>query len=365
MLQKTYLQSILSYFTSMDIANLRLYLKEEYSYQETTQEIFLNEIEEIFEAHKNSGDTELLIYKGACGSDGRVCENCGKKGYRFVGNHSKNYLDLLFETEGDDIKDIYYCERFKTEENISNLGSGAYISIDLDERVTFIKTPEYWAKVNSASAAYSEMITNPPRQLSFEELSYWVDKHAVLNGNIGNYDVFEPSMKWSPFSILYAGLRKIRSYIYKHLKDLIIANYLTNELKTEQDLIDWVLKYESIHEEASFDLMYSFVKDGENYRLNNRNPIIFKGEEFTETFSFIEYYQENNENFLKKYKIYTNEEESKLQGLKGPHKELNDIFSLRFHIERRKVLEEQGIHIPFYLGGDNDQLLFPMPLVKQ
>ena len=82
MSQLTNLQSILHSFISMDIDQLRYLLKDEYTYGETTKEIFLNEVEAVFEAHRNSGDTELLLYSGVC--SGKTCENCGKKGYRFV-----------------------------------------------------------------------------------------------------------------------------------------------------------------------------------------------------------------------------------------------------------------------------------------
>jgi len=133
MKQNSYLETVLSYFISMDIDNLRLYLKDEYSYQDTTKEIFLNEIEDVFMAYKYSCDIELLIYKGACGS--QTCDNCGVKGYRFVANHSKNYMDLLFVMVGNDIKDIYNCEKFKTDVEIDNLGIKADIDINSDDQI--------------------------------------------------------------------------------------------------------------------------------------------------------------------------------------------------------------------------------------
>lgn len=126
----TYSESILRYFTSMDIAKLRLHLKDEYSYQDTTKEIFLNDIESVFEAHKDSGDTELIAYEGACAGS-NICDNCGMTGFRFVGNHSKNYMDLLFEIEGDDIKDICDCMNFKTDVDIEDLGMKADIDVNL------------------------------------------------------------------------------------------------------------------------------------------------------------------------------------------------------------------------------------------
>lgn len=121
----------------MDIAKLRLHLKDEYTYDDTTKKIFLNEIEEVFEAHKNSGDTELHIYEGACAGS-MICDNCGKKGYRFVGNHSKNYMDLVFEIEGDDIKYIYDCMNFKTDVHIEDLGIKADIDVNLENQNTDI-----------------------------------------------------------------------------------------------------------------------------------------------------------------------------------------------------------------------------------
>src|SRR5680860_1481225 len=168
---KTYLQSILHYFTIMDIDRLRYFLKDEYTYEETTKEIFLNEIESIFEAHRNSGDTELLLYPGVCA--GKTCENCGKKGFRYVGNKSKNYMDLIFEIEEDDIKDIFSCGEFKSNAEISGLKTRASIYIHLDDRVSFKKTPEYWTKVYAAQDAYNELITTPPRTLDFDEFKYW------------------------------------------------------------------------------------------------------------------------------------------------------------------------------------------------
>jgi hypothetical protein len=208
----------------MNIDNLRLYLNEEYLYQDTTKEIFLNEIESIFESYKNSEDTELIIYNGKCA--GKTCENCGKQGYRFVGNNSKNYFDLLFEMNGEDITDICSCPQFNTNDEIDNLGEKGEIEINLDDQASYVKTPEYWAKLYAATTAWSEIITTPPRIVSFNELCYWIDKNAVTDSLIGRFDLFgEPDiMKWTQFSILYADLKKIRSYITNHIEEFRLAN---------------------------------------------------------------------------------------------------------------------------------------------
>ncbi len=190
MAHNSYFKTIISYFQSMDVEMLRLYLKDDYTYQDTTKEIFLNEIASIFEAHKNSGDTEIILYPGNCGAPNSLCDNCGKKGYRMVGNNSGNYIDLIFEIEEDDIKDIYDCSRFESKEEVKNLGNQAYIYINADDKVTFPKTPEYWAKLNAANNAIDEIVTTPPSLIDYEALSYWVDKNAIVNKLIDGNHIF-------------------------------------------------------------------------------------------------------------------------------------------------------------------------------
>ena len=191
--ESTYLQTILGSFSTLDIGSLESILKREYSYEETTREIFLREIGKIFNNHRDSGDTHLIIYKGKCG--GTECPSCGKRGYRFVGNHSGNFMDFVFECKGDDITDIYSCEHFFTHEETIPLNFRHELEIAEDEKVTFNITPEYLSKVNAANVAMEELIQTPPRKLTFHDLNDWVQKHASTNLLLGGYDPTEPTMK--------------------------------------------------------------------------------------------------------------------------------------------------------------------------
>jgi hypothetical protein len=351
--QNTYFQAILSYFASLDIASLRIHLKEEYSYQDSTKLIFLSKLEKVFNKFKSSGDTELLIYPGACA--GKGCDNCDVKGYRFVGNNSKNYMDLLFEVAAGDIIDIIDCPHFETEVEILGLGTKADIYFDSDEHVTFRKTPEYLEKVVSATNAYSELVIDPPKQLNFKEIGNWLDKHSELNARLGSYEMFGPTFKWTPFSRLYDELQVFKSYISDHLNELAQANISFNEIVSEQNLIDCVLKYESIYDEASSDLQYSFKKVGENYILNERDLILFSGEEFFQTLNFVEFYKIHYWELLSKYTTYTEDEISRLFNNSNSQTETSEILSLKFHLEKRKELEKLGINIPFNINKTNDE----------
>lgn len=341
--------------SKMDIATLELILDDEASYQDTTKEIFLNKLNLIFEEHKNDGDTELLYYSGTCSADYKLCDNCGKSGFRFVGNYSNNYLDLIFEIEEDNIKDIYDCSKFKANVELDDLKYSASIYINEDDKVTFNKTPEYWAKVNAANAAYLEIISSPTKILDFEEVCYWVDKHYFTNNKIGNYSIFEPEMKWYNFSRLYDDLNEIKIFINTNLQEIIKANDSLKQVITEDEVIDWVIKQEVIIKAATIELKHRYKKRGDYYVADMSNFINLYGEVFDQTFNYIEAFQKHNDELLDKHRIYTFNECVNLDNKREYNENDIDLFSLSFHIQTRKKLEHQGIVIQFYLdkkGGN-------------
>jgi hypothetical protein len=61
------------------------------------------------------GDTYLNTIQGSCGGS---CAK-GQNGYLFIGNNSKNYMNLLFVEEQLELQDLYECSLFKT--NFQNI----------------------------------------------------------------------------------------------------------------------------------------------------------------------------------------------------------------------------------------------------
>ena len=346
----SYIQSILHAFFLMDITILRRYLKNEYTYEEATKEIFLNEIEAIFEAHRNSGDTELLLYPGVC--NGKTCENCGKKGYRFVGNHSNNYVDLIFETEGDDIKDIYSCGEFKSDKEIPGLGTRAFIYINVDDRASFRKTPAYWARVYAAQDAYDELVKDPPRQLNFDEMKYWMDKHADLYNRLDGDNIFQSPKRWTSFLMCYYYLKEIVLFVSENQDEIRQANRLFKEISGEKELIDWILKYETVYEKGTLDLLLMSVKDGGEIYFKMADQYFFSGEIFTEAMKFIDSFFNNNIKLLEKYSIYTSNEEDELRSPKNRDLDISKIDTLSFHLEKRQEFGELGINIPLFINSN-------------
>lgn len=339
---------IIEAFASMNSTALEILLDNAKTYQDATKEVFLGKVEELFLAHKNSGDDYLFSYPGKCGAENSRCDNCGKTGYRFVGNHSNNYFDFVFELVDQNISDIYDCSRFETTETIENLASQACLDFDEDEKAYFVKTPAYLSKVSAAREAFSEISTTPPQLLDYEQLSYWVDKHAILSERVGEFDIFEPIMKWTPFVRLYSDLKAIKDYLDLNFKSIQNANQHNKTLQTEQKYIDWIVNYYAVFDPAPSDLQYSLTLENSvvSCKIYNHTTLFFHGQEFLEAYHFFKKYETKNAELLKKYCVYNDAEYWEKW---NDNNFKDDLSNLNYHLQQREALSKIGIEIPFYI----------------
>jgi hypothetical protein len=346
--EPTKAELIIKAFAEMNIAALEILLDDAKTYQDASKEVFLEKVEELFLAHKNSGDDYLISYSGKCGAENSRCDNCGKTGYRFVGNQSNNYSDFIFEIGRETVSDIYDCSRFETAETIENLASQASLDFDEDEKAYFVKTPDYLYKVNAAGKAFAEISTTPPQLLDFEQLSYWVNKHAVLSERIGDFDIFEPIMKWTPFVRLYSDLKEIKEYLNLNFKPIQNANEEYKTLQTEQHYIDWIIKNYAVFDPAPSDLQYGLTLENSvvSCKIDNHTTLFFHGQEFLEAYHFLKNYETKNAELLKKYCVY-NEEEYWEKWNDNNFKD--DLSNLNYHLQQRDALSKIGVEIPFYI----------------
>ena len=347
--KSSYLQTILNSFTTLDIKSLESHLKRNFTYEDTTADIFLREIGKIFNNAKQSGDTRLIIYEGKCG--GTNCPSCGKKGYRFIGDRSLNYLDLIFDGEGDDITDIYTCQHFIAQDATISINYQHEFEIAQDEYVTFNNTPEYLAKVNAAMAAMDELVQTPPRVLIFEELSEWVEKHAPAYHLIGDFDISDPIMKWTPFISIYSDLESITRYIAHYYSEVSRGVLRIDSHTNEEQLLHWLTEHEEAGYGAPWVLKYTFIHKGDYYRWNDKSPIHFTGETFQKTIQFVEYYEQHYPEMFEKYTTRLNEETSFLHNI-STDEEIKRLYSLRYHLDKRKALEAEGVITPLYINNN-------------
>jgi hypothetical protein len=99
----------------MNTAALYYLLDVERTYQDWQRNEFILKLEYIIRQFQADGDTYLNAVQGACGGS---CSK-GQNGYLFIGNNSKNYMNLLFVEDQLELQDLYECSTFRT--NFKNL----------------------------------------------------------------------------------------------------------------------------------------------------------------------------------------------------------------------------------------------------
>jgi hypothetical protein len=122
-IQITNAQLVLKCIQEMNTEALYYLLDVERTYQDWKRNEFILKLERVMEKFEADGDTYLNAVQGACGGS---CSK-GQNGYLFIGNNSKNYMNLLFVEEELQLTDLYECSLFRTKfENLS-LGKRYYI----------------------------------------------------------------------------------------------------------------------------------------------------------------------------------------------------------------------------------------------
>ncbi|MCB9192128.1 MAG: hypothetical protein H6602_10725 [Flavobacteriales bacterium] len=91
----------------MDLNVLKRNLPNTINYQDLPRDRFFELLEAAVDKFQKNGDTKLIPYEGCCGECKKGCS-----GISFIGNNSQNYLDIIFETENDEIVELSECSQF-------------------------------------------------------------------------------------------------------------------------------------------------------------------------------------------------------------------------------------------------------------
>ena len=114
-IQITNAQLVRKCIQDMNIEALYYLLDAERTYQDWQRNEFILKLERIMQRFEADGDTCLNAVQGSCGGS---CSK-GQNGYLFIGNNSKNYMNLLFVEEELQLTDLYECSLFRV--NFDNL----------------------------------------------------------------------------------------------------------------------------------------------------------------------------------------------------------------------------------------------------
>jgi hypothetical protein len=110
-IQITNAQLVRKCIQEMNTDALYYLLDVERTYQDWQRNEFILKLERVMKKFEADGDTYLNAVQGACGGS---CSK-GQNGYLFIGNNSKNYMNLLFVEEELQLTDLYECSLFRTK----------------------------------------------------------------------------------------------------------------------------------------------------------------------------------------------------------------------------------------------------------
>ena len=119
-------QAIQNFIEKMDIEMVDAFLDSERTYQDFEKYLFISKLQQAFETFADFGDTNLFAVDGSCNS----CDKT-KTGFSFIGNISKNYISIVFDTADIKINDLYECTDFENNQTNLNLKERIYIDNEL------------------------------------------------------------------------------------------------------------------------------------------------------------------------------------------------------------------------------------------
>ncbi len=250
---------ILKYISEMDSEMLSMVLSDERTYQEATKTVFLEKLEELFVEFRENGETQLTTYNGTCGSED--CTNRGCTGYSFVGEASKESIDLIFDESEDIVKDIYNCNFMLSEYGDRDKCHSKSLHVAPDEEATFNPTPDYLYKIQLCQKAINEISSTDITYLTKDDYIYWLEKYKGLKDSLK--DIHIVFNKTGVFSDIYFSFSEMVEFL-EYEADAYNGNeeFKLIDISNETLIIQFLLKYEDCIRSLG-SLIYSYFPSKE------------------------------------------------------------------------------------------------------
>ena len=291
-------EAIIKYITEMNTDMLSLILDDNKSYMDVPKETFLVKLEKIFQRLKNQDINEFSgVLKGHCGGD---CNNgCG--GFTFLTSDNQS-LDIIFEEENSEIKDLYTCAIFINDEKIEDKNE-IYMSFYDDEKTDYVPTSRQLLLQKQIEIAFSEF--NKFRN-NITDLEVFCNWNSQINNLYENINIYERlNLKFiEPLSDLVVKNLDIQELITSYpFAKRAMKEFKSLDILNETELIEWVLKYEEN------DLSFGDYKKVNNWEQNNLilhsldTSIVLNCTKYAASLHFSELHQKYYWELFEKYKI--------------------------------------------------------------
>ena len=323
---------ILKSITEMNIDLLDTILDNDKAYMEVSKDLFIKTLSEKFENLKKQGITKFeKVSKG-------ICNKCykGCNGYTFL-TKNKDYLDLLFKEENNEIVDLFRCSDFKNEENLIKKNC-IYFRFKKDESKNYNPTSHIALIQKQVEVAVKEFEKFENKITVVEEFVFWFKDKKKLHNSVKDLH-WDYNFVWSFLSI-YVTIENFNELV----KNLNSANKALAEFdnSNEKSIIDWLIKYEksNLRFSSGYEKTENWektnlilFKNGETFfetggEIKLFNNVLVDIKECKESIEFSDLFSKNYWEFEKKY---------------APTKELFELYG-DFEIELSEYLSARGLY---------------------
>ena len=121
----TQLDAVLHFICKMDEEMVEQVLIDEALDVEFDKKIFITKLTNTFEYFREIGDRKLIQINGVCG--GFKCDSYKQPGYTFVGDRSKNYINLIVALVDEKVSEIFECSKMRNKIDKKQLQLHIYI----------------------------------------------------------------------------------------------------------------------------------------------------------------------------------------------------------------------------------------------
>lgn len=193
-------------------------------------------------------------------------------------------------------------------------------------------------------------LKNSPSLLDLDAMELLIAEYSNLyECIIGNDDYNSMQMKWDNFLNIFGSIIDIKTYLTSsEFTEILLANNFLEQISNEQDLIDWVLKYENKFRVIPYEILWCSERYNDFLSCKLSGVIHFYGERFNHVFDFVTSFRKHESELLEKYNTYKEEEYIEAHDSEAHINRGSDLFSLQYHINKRKVLVEIEIILRFY-----------------
>lgn len=181
------------------------------------------------------------------------CDNRFCSGYRFVGNVSNKYFELIFKESRNEVDDIFQCFSLELDNPEGAKGERISYSINAEDQEYFLLNTDFQDKKRRCLVAMEELNQYKDILLPLDVIDSWVSMQSVLYDSLS--ETFILLNTFNDFKWIYIRFKFLVSISKKTSESkLAYDQYLSLDLNNKKTLLRWLVDHEELGAE-----LYQFV----------------------------------------------------------------------------------------------------------